>query len=245
MGVVGCNFVDLLFLLGFSGSGRFLLGGSSSPVSSDLSLEVADEVLKRVEFSVADSDASSPLVDTAVIPTQMPVLDSVIFELISGGMLVLLLHLSNLEGNLFLVLGNSSLSSESLLSDLSMEDSKSLFTFSKTLLGLLETLGVGVALVGQGHQIVGLDLDLGVFVVLDVVGLLHTDLSLDAVDGDDLVFDLLFFDVDLMLDLVDDLSLVAHLDLVFVQLVFFGADLRLDAVQLVAQTHQVAMMALH
>ena len=58
--------------------------------------------------------------------------------------------------------------------------------------------------------------------VLDVVSSLDSDLSLDAVDGDDLVLDLLFFDVDLVLDLVDDLSLMADLNLVLVELVLQG-----------------------
>lgn len=245
MGVVGDHVMSLFFLLSFSGSGSFLLVGSSSSVGSDLGLESADEVLESVELSAADGDAVAPVVDLAVVPAQMSVSESVGVLLGSGGNLVLLFHLGDLESDLSLVFGDGSCSLTSLLSDFGTEESESLLTFSQTLLGLLELLGEGVALAGKGDQIVGLHLDLRVLVVFDVVGLLHTDLSLDSVDGDDLVLDLLFLNVDLVLDLVDQLSLVADLDLVLVQLVLFGADLRLDAVELVAETDHIGVVTLH
>lgn len=156
---------------------------------------------------------------------------------------MLSLHLGDLEGDLLLVCGDGSFSSLSLLSDLNTEESESFLTFSEALSGLLESVDERIALVRQGDQILGLDLDLVIFLVLDVVSLLDSDLSLDAVDGDDLVLDLLFFDVDLALDLVDDLSLVADLDLVLVELVLLGADLGLDAVELVAEMSHLVVVA--
>lgn len=156
---------------------------------------------------------------------------------------MLSLHLGDLEGDLLLVCGDGAFSSLSLLSDLNTEESESFLTFSEALSGLLESVDERVALVRQGDQILGLDLDLVIFLVLDVVSLLDSDLSLDAVDGDDLVLDLLFFDVNLALDLVDDLSLVADLDLVLVELVLLGADLGLDAVELVAEMSHLVVVA--
>lgn len=244
VGVVGDHVVGLFFLLSFSGSGSFLLSGSSSSVGSDLGFQSADEVLERVELSAADGHAVGPLVDLPVVPAQMPASLSVGVLFGSGGVVVLAFHLGDLEGHLSLVFGDGSLSGVFLLSDFGTEESESLLTLSETLLGLLELLGEGVALVGKGDQIVGLHLDLRVLVVLDVLGLLHTDLSLDSVDGHDLVLDLLFLDVDLVLDLVDQLSLVADLHLMLVQLVLFGANLRLDVVELVTQTNHIGVVAL-
>lgn len=245
MGVVGHHVVGLSFFLSLSGSGGLLLGDSSSSVSSDFGLESDDEVLERVELAAADSDAVGPVVDLTVVPAQVSVSESVGVVFASSGMLVLSLHLGDLEGDLALVFGDGSLSRNSLLSDFRTEGSQSFFTFSQTLLGLLKSLDERVALVGEGDQVVGLHLDLMVLMVLDVVGLLDTDLSLDAVDGDDLVLDLLLFDVDLVFDLVDHLSFVTDLDLVLVQLVLFGADLRLDGVELVAQADHIGVVALH
>src|SRR3990167_1906368 len=118
----------------------------------------------------------SPGSDLTLIVTEVPVSQSVVVVVSSGGSLVLSFHSGDLEGDLSLVLSDSSLSGDLLLSDFDTESTESLFSFSEPSLGTLESLDEGVALGGEGGNLAALDLDLVVLSRLVVLSLLDSDL---------------------------------------------------------------------